>query len=258
MFRDRMKLVAIPERVYAICCSLKEKPMEKKALRTLVEPEGFAKTKYFGDVYAAAEQLGIVREEEGMVSLNISASEVESMEAFRKTVSPIIERNTESLFYKVTKAYLDLNEEVFQYNNVSEMCPIIQVSLNNEISIFKDDMRAWRFWVTYLGIGLLHEMIILPNMFLFLRDILEKIEMKKDKEYTIMEFLQMVQPFASFAIDMNGDKHLNLGLSNGIRQMNDSGIIELKYVLDSSDKWYLYKMEGHEYASAITHVTRRR
>ena len=32
-------------------------------------------------------------------------------------------------------------------------------------------MRAWRFWVSYLGMGYLHDMFIIPNADTFIKDL---------------------------------------------------------------------------------------
>ncbi len=49
-------------------------------------------------------------------------------------------------------------------------------------------MRAWRFWATYLGLGNLHDMLLLPNMYQYLKAVLVVIKMKKGEEYTFFRF----------------------------------------------------------------------
>lgn len=43
------------------------------------------------------------------------------------------------------------------------------------------DMRAWRFWVSYLGLGYLQEMFMIPNADVFLQDVIELAGLEKGK-----------------------------------------------------------------------------
>ncbi len=47
--------------------------------------------------------------------------------------------------------------------------------------VYEDDMRAWRFWATYLGLGNLHDMLLLPNMYTYLKAVLTVCNLKRTK-----------------------------------------------------------------------------
>lgn len=263
MFKDRMIIEAIPERVYALCCCLKDQPIKKNELRNRLEPEELIgdSPREFSKIYNAAQELKLIREDEDMAIINIDGACIDSKERFKHTIiKSISEYLEESLFFKVTKAYLNLNEEIFKFNTSTsvDMCKLLQSSLDNQVSIDEKDMRAWRFWVSYLGIGVLHGTLFIPNMYGYLKTILDHIGMEVDREYTFKEFIHMIEPLCKFALPSNDNKSLNLGISNGIRQLHDMEFLELKYTLDSADKWYLNELEGHEYTSLVTHVVRRR
>lgn len=53
-----MQTSAIPERVYALCREVANKPVNENTLKLLLEPQNLGgKTTYFGIVRTAAEQL---------------------------------------------------------------------------------------------------------------------------------------------------------------------------------------------------------
>lgn len=256
MFKDRMKTDAIPERVYALCCALKKKSLSRNALRECVEPDEFASSsmRYFPNVFAAAIQLNLINESEGEVSLLIGKEKLTNMSEFRKEISLRAFNDDTSLFFQVSRAYLGANEEILGFDNVSKMSDFIQSKLANGMTVFEDDMRAWRFWAAYLGIGIIHDMFVIPNMYVRINDILNAIKFQKNKELTITEFIQSIQPLCKEGLSSLVNKSFNMGFSNGLRQLHDSGRIELRYMPDSNDVWYLFKMEEHIIQSAITHV----
>jgi hypothetical protein len=256
MFKERMKTDAIPERVFALCCALKKKPLSRDALRECVEPDEYAASsmRYFSNVFAAAIQLDVISESEGEISLKIGREKLTNMDEFRKEIAPRAFDDITSLFFQVTKAYLDANEEILEFNNVSKMSDFIQSKVVNGMTVFEDDMRAWRFWASYLGIGIIHDMFVIPNMFVRVNDIMNTIKFEKKKELTVTEFIQNIQPLCKEALLNLVQKNINMGFSNGLRQLHDLGRIELKYMPDSNDIWYLHKMEEHVIQSGVTHI----
>lgn len=258
MFAERMKTPAIPERVYALCNAVKTKGIPDKELKEKLEPSDLGgDTVYYGVVKAAALQLGLIILKENIVSLAVDKKYIENIEEMRKFIGVRLSFLKESLFYKVTESYLSMNEKVFEYGSVSKMCDVIGKSIG--VKIFEDDMRAWRFWVSYLGFGYMHDMIMLPNMYVSLRDILSICEFEKNKEYTIQEFIEIARPFCEVALyDIDSSRTFNLAFSNALRQLHDTREIEMKHNLDSSVTWELDPMEMHTVKSKVTHIIVRR
>lgn len=258
MFGERMKTPAIPERVYALCCAVKNKGILDKEIQEKLEPSHFSeKTKYYGAVKEAALELGLILIKENVVTLAVDKKHIETIEAMRCFVGCRVFGLKDSLFYKVTESYLKLNEKVFEYGNVSKMCSIMESMIG--VKIFEDDMRAWRFWTSFLGLGYMHDMILLPNMYINLKDIMSSCEFEYDKEYTIQEFVQIVRPYCEEAlVDVDETKTFNLAFSNALRELHDTKIIELKHNLDASVSWNLYLMEMHTIKSTVTHISVRR
>lgn len=265
-----MKTSAIPERVYALCQAVKSRSMQENDLRELLEPSELGGvTKYFGYVRDAAKQLGLISVKENEISLAIDSKKINSFDAMREYIIENIDSISDGLFYAVSKAYISLGDAVFKYSSVSEKALVAYMSSTIGLPVYEDDMRAWRFWASYLGLGHRHEgirekdkghnMIFLPNMYQHLKAVMNIVNLKKGQEYTFTEFLAIIRPYSELALDdLNGDRKINMAMSNGLRALHDEGIIQLSHKLDSGDMWFLYETELHVVKSTVTHVTVRR
>lgn len=261
MFGNRMQTSAIPERVYVLCREVVNKQMDEETLKSRLEPKKLGgKTNYYGTVKMAAEELHLINSKENSISLAVEKSVVKSPEDMRRYINMNLENLSESLFYKVTQSYLDLSTEVFKYTSVSKMSDLIGRTIGEKV--IEDDMRAWRFWMAFLGFGYMHDSqagaagILLPNVAVFLRDIIESLNIKKRTTYKIDEFVSLVTPYANIALhSASENKKFNYAFSNALRMLNDLGYIKAEHRLDAEEIWALYPCEGHELESTITHVT---
>jgi len=260
MFEDRMKTSAIPERVYALCQAVKSRSMQESDLRELLEPSDLGgTTKYFGTVRDAARQLGLISVKEGEISLAVESKQIASYDAMRKYIIGNINAISEGLFFAVSKEYVSMNENVFKYKAVSEAVLVEHMSKAIGLPVYEDDMRAWRFWASFLGLGNLHDMILLPNMHQYLKSAIAVTNLKKGEEYTFSDFISAIKPYAEIGLgDIEGDRKMNLAMSNGLRTLHDDDVIQLSHKLDSGDMWFLYEAELHTIKSTVTHVTVRR
>lgn len=257
MFEDRMKTSAIPERVYALCQAIKSRSMQENDLRELLEPPDLGgSTRYFGTVRDAARQLGLISIKEGEISLAVDAKQVASYDAMRSFIIANITAISQGLFFAVSKEYLSLNEGVFKYKSVSEASLVEHMSKTIGVPVYEDDMRAWRFWASFLGLGQLHNMLFLPNMHQYLKAAISVAKLKKSEEYTFMDFISAIRPYTEIGLaDLKGDRRLNMAMSNGLRVLHDEGDIQLSHKLDSGDMWFLYEAEIHAIKSTVTHIT---
>lgn len=261
MFGNRMQTSAVPERVYALCREVASKPKDENTLKLLLEPQNLGgKTSYFGFVRTAAEQLRLINTKENMISLAVDKDTVKSMDNMRHYINMHLEIVADSLFYKVTQGYLDMGTEVLDYNSVSKMCDVMGRNIGEKV--IEDDMRAWRFWMAFLGFGYMHDLqagaagILLPNIAVFLRDIIESLKLKKKTEYRIDEFVDVIMPYAKIALHNAVDtKTFNYGFSNAIRMLNDLNVIKAEHRLDAQEVWLLYPCEGHDLETTVTHIT---
>lgn len=260
MFGNRMQTSAIPERVYALCREIVSKPMDESDLKNLLEPQNLGgKTPYFGTVRTAAEQLQLISTKENMISLAVEKDVVKSMENMRRYINLHLENLSDGLFYKVTQGYLDMGTEVLDHNSVSKMSDIMGRSIGEKV--IEDDMRAWRFWMSFLGFGYMHDSqagaagILLPNVATFLNDIIIGLGIKKKTEYSIDEFVSEITPYANIALHNAWEtKSFNYAFSNAIRMLNDTGVIKAEHRLDAQEIWSLYPCDGHEIETVVTHI----
>lgn len=260
MFGNRMQTAAIPERVYALCRKAAGRPMDENALKLSLEPQNLGgKTPYFGIVRTAAEQLQLINTKEKTVTLAVDKDVVKSAENMRRYINTHLEMLSDSLFYKVTRGYLDMGTEALGYNSVSKMSDVIGRKIGEKV--IEDDMRAWRFWMAFLGFGYMHDSqagaagILLPNTAVFLRDIIESLKLKKNAEYRIDEFVGLIMPYANIALNNAAEtKTFNYGLSNAIRMLNDLKVIKAEHRLDAQEIWSMHLCEGHELESTVTHI----
>lgn len=260
MFEERMKKVAIPERVYSLCMAVKNKGIQESTLKELIAPSSLSTAgKYFFELRDAARQLGLITIKEKVISLAVDKTYIESMETMRMYIVANISAIKNGLFYNVSREYFSLNEEVFKYKSITEGKMIELLSKKLVTAVFEDDMLAWRFWASYLGFGHMHEMILLPNTYIYLKTVLSLDFVEKNKEYTFGEFLAAVRPYCDIVLgDIPSDKRLNMAFSNGLRALHDEGIIQLSHKLDRGDMWFLYESELHSVKSTVTHIVVRR
>lgn len=260
MFEDGMKTSAIPERVYSLCQAVKSRTMKESDLRELLEPSDLGgATKYFGTVRDAAKELGLISVKEGEISLAVESKSVSSYESMRQYIIGNIDSISSGLFFQVSKEYLSMNEQVFKFRGVSEAALVEHMSKTLGIQVYEDDMRAWRFWAAYLGLGNLHDMLLLPNMYQYLKTVLSITKLKKGEEYTFSDFISIIRPYTEIGLaDLDSNKKINLAMSSGLRTLHDEGIIQLSHKLDSGDMWFLYEAELHMIKSTVTHVMIRR
>lgn len=259
MFDEHMKTPAIPERIFALCKLLKTKDYNNAELRELLEPSHVGGTTgYYGMVRTAAEQLGLISIKENTVSLVVEHQDIGSMVNLRKYIIKNISNLKGGLFYEVTKEYLQLDAEVLHFKSLTDKKIIDYMCRKTGKKVIEDDMRAWRFWGSFLGFGYLHEMLLLPNMYQYLMDVFELSNMEKNVEYSFDEFISMVYPYCESALGAGLEDHrLNFAISNGLRALHDNNIIELQHKLDGGISWFLYKSEIHSIKSTVTHITIR-
>jgi hypothetical protein len=255
MFGNRMVTSAIPERVFALCKEVISKPILETELKALLEPEQLGgKTSYFGTVRMAAEQLKLINVKENEVSLAVAKEDVKTIESMRCYINMNIESLQGSLFYNVTQHYIVMGTDVLQYSSVSRMTDVIGKNIGNKV--IEDDMRAWRFWMAFLGFGYMHDMQMLPNVSVFLGDIIASLKLKKKTEYTIDEFVSVIQPYANIVLHNSMEnKTFNYAFSNAIRTLHDLKVINAEHRLDSREIWSLHPFDGHELDGTITHIT---
>lgn len=66
------------------------------------------------------------------------------------------------------------------------------------------EMRAWRFWVTYLGFGYLQDMFFIPNANVFIEDILHHLNLPQGAAILLQRVYKLD---LSLCADHSGKRH---------------------------------------------------
>lgn len=258
MFKGRMKTAATPERVYALCKIVEaEGIITSSKLKEKMEPSFLSQaTVYYGDYRTAAEELGLIKNEDNMISLAVDPAVIATLASMRGYINGRLEQMQDGPFYKVTKSYFEIGKDIFhKENSVSSLVSEMK-NMTGESTLDADGMRAWRFWASFLGFGYLHDMFVIPNAKVFLEDLIISSELELEHLYSFGEFIDILRPRCNilFPTDVT-EKSLNFGVSAGLRALHDCKEIELQHILDQQDIWNLCNMPAHAIKGTVTNIT---
>lgn len=258
MFREKMVTPAIPERVYVLCKIAEKGPISGSELKEKMEPAELnadTSTAYFPDYRTTAEELGLIITSDNMVSLAVDPSVIESRQTMRKYINGVLRKFSDGQFYQVTHAYYMLGADALKTEkNLSNLGPVMSELTGQKVDAMA--MRAWRFWVSYLGLGYLQEMFMIPNADVFLQDVIELAGLEKGKKYSFGEFINLISPYCGIIMDETLKNHqLSYGMSNGLRTLHDMGILKMEHFLDQKDIWTLYPLKAHPIRDTVTNIT---
>lgn len=256
MFKGKMVTPATPERVYTLCKIVEKRTLPIAEAREKMEPAVLSGTSpYFPDYRTAAEELGLITNSDQQLSLAVDHKYVASFPAMRRYVNMNLQAYNDGQFYKVTQAYFGLGASVLSGDqSLANLGPKMAELIGMPVDAMA--MRAWRFWVTYLGFGYLQNMFFIPNACVFISDVLEILNLPKGETYSISKFIDLIYPYAQIIMGVNTENHhVNYGFSNALRTLHDTGVIKLEHILDSGDIWDLHFMPAHTIKSTITNIT---
>lgn len=256
MFREKMVTPAIPERVFTLCKIVEKRAISSSDLKAKMEPDYLKQTSsYYSDYRTAAEELQLIMVSDNMISLAVDPSVIKTTASMRKYINGILHEFQNGQFYQVTKAYFDMDSNVLNgEKSLVALAPIMSKQLNRPVDAMA--MRAWRFWVSYLGFGYLQDMFFIPNTAKFLEDIISMAGIEKGHRYSFGDFMAKIQPYSNIIINHDpSNRQLNYGVSNGFRTLHDAGIIKLEHILDQEDIWNLYPLKAHPINGTVTNIT---
>ena len=256
MFRERMVTPAIPERVFALCKIVEKKPIFNTELKEKMEPEYLHQTSsYYSEYRTAAEEVKLITISDNMIYLAVDPSVIKTTATMRKYINGLLSEFQSGQFYQVTKVYFELGSSVLKgEKSLVELAPMMRERLGRPVDAMA--MRAWRFWVSYLGFGHLQDMFFIPNAAEFLKDIISVAGIEKGRRYSFGDFMAQIGPYIKIIVDVEASNHqLNYGVSNGLRTLHDAGIIKLEHILDQEDIWNLYPLKAHEISGIVTNIT---
>ncbi len=256
MFREKMVTPAIPERVFTLCKIVEKRAISSSDLKAKMEPDYLKQTSsYYSDYRTAAEELQLITVSDNMISLAVDTSVIKTTASMRRYINGILSEFQNGQFYQVTKAYFEMDSNVLNgEKSLVALAPIMSKQLNRPVDAMA--MRAWRFWVSYLGFGYLQDMFFIPNAAKFLEDIISMAGIEKGHRYSFGDFMAKIQPYSNIIISHDpSNRQLNYGVSNGLRTLHDAGIIKLEHILDQEDIWNLYPLKAHPISGTVTNIT---
>ena len=255
MFKGKMVTPATPERVYTLCKIIEKKPMTLTDLREKMEPQFLQNsTGYFNDYRTAAEELKLISVSDNLVSLAVDPKIIRTIETMRAYINSILEEFSDGDFFLVTHAFLSMGQDILSADpNLSNWTTLMSEKVGKTIDAM--EMRAWRFWASFLGFGYLHDMFMMPNTDVFLQDMISNANLEKNKRYSFGEFMEQIRPQCDIALDTDpSNRVLNYGVSNGLRTLHDAGAIKLEHILDQQDIWSVYPLKMHVIQDTVTNI----
>ena len=263
MFDNNIKTEPIPERVYELCKMVAKDDIEERIARDNMEPKAInpsGASSYFPSVREVCiQELKLIEKDGDNLKFVGDKKILKDMDSFRKYCNSVVFSNKESDFYKIAMCFLESNDTWLRYKTLTDINIRRAVQEDTNISLVTEQMMlGMRFWISFLGFGYIQEgsaMYFLPNMHIALQDFCEYVEFEKNKEYSVAEFIGMLDDCASVAFTRAKDsKIFNLAMSTALRQMHDKKEIILKNNLDSKETWHLYYDETHELTDKFTHI----
>lgn len=252
MFIGNMVTEAIPARVYALYKIVNSKKNITRAeIQAMMEPSEIygGASSYFSAVFKAATELRIVDVQDDVVVPIVSKDNLKNIDDFRKFVISKLSAFEDEQFFIVTNIIVNMNEEIYKYS-VSDASFLNVLSKNYDISLTAPMMRGWRFWAPFLGIGYIddvtkndktHQISFLPNAYIFVKNVLELMNLEKNKVYEIDDFMIMFETYGKIISgNLQPERNMNISLSSALRELHDNGEIELKYRSDAEKRWILY------------------
>ncbi len=262
MFQGRIETMPIPERVYELCKIVKETSDKSDVIREKMEPSHMnTKTLYFPSILTAAVELGLVEiNEDNMLTYIGEEKVLKSMEDFRKHCNSVAFQDQDTTFYKVAVCFLNSDLRWLKHDSLTSPEVLDDIRRNTDISpVYEDIPRGMRFWMSFLGFGLVHEIAkisFLPNMYIALKDFMQMADLEVKKEYAARELIEQLMPYANVALDgALQNQCLNYAMSAALRMLHDNKEIQILRNQDSQEVWNLYPMEDHDIVSEFTHIT---
>lgn len=242
MFTGNMVTEAIPTRVYSLYkIANSKKEMTRSEIQNLMEPpEIYKGTSYFSTIFKAAAELKLVDTQDNLVIPLVPKEEMRDIEDFRNYAISKLNLFEDEQFFKVTNTIVNMNERIYE-SRITDNRLIWELSRQTGYEISAPMIRGWRFWAQFLGFGYINDMYFLPNAYIFVKNVLQLMNLEKNKEYEIDNFMLMFEPYGKIISgNLQTERNMNIALSSALRELHDNNEIELKYRSDAERRWILY------------------
>lgn len=243
MFIGNMVTEAIPARVFALYKIVEsKKDIPRSELQDLMEPKGiYEGTSYFSTIIKTAEELKIIENKDNIINLLDGKERFKTIDDFRKYVISILQDLSDGQFWKCTNVIVNMNEKIYEHNAIADSGMLNYLSDQLGETIKPPMIRGWRFWAQFLGFGVVNDMTFLPNAYVYVKNVLRLMDLKKKQEYSMSDFMARFMQYGRIILSpTTSDKNLNIAMSSALRELHDNGEIMLKFGSDQEMKWILY------------------
>ena len=245
---DTMFTEPVPARVFEMYRVVNaRKTVKRSELEELLVPDALYPNKnkpnYINPTLNTAIELGILSNVDNNITALVDSKVLKSLDDLRNIANQNLYKFRNGQFYQTTNAVMNMNEEVFHYNQIVELGKFV----NNKTGIQINDtqIRGWRFWAEFLGFGNTQQTgTFLPNAYVFLHSILPYCNIEKKTTVTVTEFLNRINTYAGILTENNKKTYLNLAFSSGLRQLHENKEIILKHENDREINQQLYPSES--------------
>ena len=243
IYPDKMPPESTPERVYALFRLVSKRPSTRKNLRSAMVMKdvfGDRHQDVFSKTFKCADELGLISEKDGNVNATVDIEVLGDYVSFRKFVAQRVFNNKETTFFKVTEWYLAKNEKVYSLLNWEKVAAEAD---RDGINIRENDMLGWRWWASFLGLGYLHDTILVVNLATRIKDFLEGKTFPVNQRVSAGLFVESFESVCPEAKSSRNGVTLGLGVSNGLRVLEKEGGIELPAQRDA-ERVNLFPIDG--------------
>lgn len=258
MFGEKIYTEPVPARVYALYKAAKKYDVSQNELKELMEPPALSSgTSYFSRILEAAKELQLVDIQENKVCVIAEIKDNKDFKDYcRKTVSSM----TDSQYFEVTNCICEMNTEILHFKSLSGNDLISTINSKVSHPVDENNMRGWRLWVDVLGLGSIFEaskaMEYLPNAAGLITTAMRFANFRCGDVILIDDFIQRITPVIRLAGKNDTDnRKFNYCISNGLRFLNDTGIITLQHKQDQAITWQLYNLrDDSSYSEPISSI----
>lgn len=271
-FDENLKNSQTPGRAYALCRLLQEKPLlKKKELEGFLQPESLnKKTDVLNDVLLLAKKGGLVEQDHnGRFRQTMEPEELSSMATFRRAIARRIFQQKDHIFCRFTAWYLMRGDKVYSEKRNDLIRSLYQEMGEDGRDLYNEtNLNGWRTWAAFLGLGFIHNGVLVPNAAVRLEDVLaEDKELLRNTPLPFGSFINWLsrrcpeldfgEIWRSLGVASRGHR-LSPGLSAGLRALHDMGIASLSYVRDAREVWYLARAESHSIPEMVSQIVIKR
>lgn len=253
---DSLRQECMPEIIYSICKFVGNKSYKKDEIKRYITLNCDSVQDY-NKAFSFANECGFIKTDSGdNVTTAFTQDQLSSFRNFRHTIFKEVFKSEPTMFNLLAKWFLNQNSEIFNVKSAQDLA----VKFPPEIfKKEKESVLGFRFWMVALGLCMFSKSgKTLKLNFATHNAILDWLEYEKPfkKGSTILAkdfFDRLITECPVFESCVE-DNHLNFALSLGLRVLHMNGDIELKYVTDSGDIWYLVESISDPRTNRITEI----